>query len=266
MARSLAYGNLDVPVRAAIPPHRDGRPANPFESRSRPGLVALGLVLPLTMALSAAAAEPTGAQISPASLSIETASHEARQFIAWVIEKADNQGLPFLIVDKVNAQVIAFDRQGLLLGATPVLLGLARGDDAPAGIGERSLADISPEERITAAGRFVAARGENLKGKDVLWVDYDAALSLHAVISGAVTDHRLDRLATTTALDNRISYGCINVPEAFFETVVRPLFTTTISIVYILPETRSIEDEFFTRPSAGPLACGPGAICPGNAG
>lgn len=88
----------------------------------------------------------------------------------------------------------------------------------------------------------------------IVWVDYDAAISLHAAITGKVSDRRLHRLTTATPADNRISYGCINLPAEFFETIVRPLFGATISIVYILPETRSIRDEFFATPEGAPDA------------
>lgn len=48
----------------------------------------------------------------------------------------------------------------------------------------------------------------------------------------------------TTPLDKRISYGCINVPAKFYENVVRPAFTGTNGIVYVLPETRLAREVF----------------------
>ena len=169
----------------------------------------------------------------------------AGQLTAWVLETADNQGLPFLIIDKINAEVSAFDREGRLLGTAPVLLGLARGDISPAGIGDRPLSAIEPGERITPAGRFMASMGENLGGKIILWIDYDAALSLHPVINTRATDRRLQRLASATAEDNRISYGCINVPGKFYDEIVEPAFSGTMVVVYILPEDQSLSDVFF---------------------
>ncbi|MDB5698092.1 MAG: hypothetical protein JWN69_896, partial [Alphaproteobacteria bacterium] len=142
----------------------------------------------------------------------------------------------FLVVDKVEAKVFAFDAQGRLLGSSAALVGVARGDVSPAGIGDRRLADIAPAERITPAGRFEAALGRNLAAKDILWIDYGAALSLHRVATGVPSERRLQRLATPTALDNRISYGCINVPAAFYDGVVLPLFRPANGVVYILPE------------------------------
>ena len=98
------------------------------------------------------------------------------------------------------------------------------------------LSDIRPEERTTPAGRFVASLGYNFKGKDVLWVDYKNAVSLHRVITNNPKERRLERLASPTPLDRRISYGCINVPANFFDNVVKPTFTRTHGIVYVLPE------------------------------
>lgn len=156
----------------------------------------------------------------------------------WVVDSGDNDGMPFMIVDKVQAKVLMFDSNGQLSGATPVLLGLAVGDDSVSGIGERALSNIRPEERITPAGRFVASLGRNLAGKEVLWVDYASAISLHRVVTDNVRERRAERLSSPYVEDNRISYGCINVPVAFFEGVVVPAFTGTNGIVYTLPETR----------------------------
>lgn len=174
----------------------------------------------------------------------ERASHEARQIADWVVDAADNQGLPFLIVDKVDAKVFVFEPSGRIRGAAPALLGLARGDDSVLGIGDREFADMPPATRTTPAGRFVAALGMDTRGEDVLWVDYEAAVSLHRVITNKPKDRRLERLATPTPRDNRISYGCINVPKRFYESVVSPAFTGTYGIVYVLPETRPARDVF----------------------
>jgi hypothetical protein len=119
-----------------------------------------------------------------------------------------------------------------------VLLGAAIGDTSTPGIGQKKLSDIRPEERTTPAGRFVASLDRNLLGKEILWVDYDTAISLHPVITSNAQERRAQRLATPTALDNRISYGCINVPAKFFTTVLQPAFANTSGIVYILPETQ----------------------------
>jgi hypothetical protein len=75
-------------------------------------------------------------------------------------------------------------------------------------------------------------------------VDYADAISLHRVINTKPKERRLQRLATPTPLDNRISYGCINVPKKFFDSIVQPAFTGTSGIVYILPEIKTMHDAF----------------------
>ena len=55
-------------------------------------------------------------------------------------------------------------------------------------------------------------------------------------------------LASPTAADNRISYGCINVPVKFYEDVVSPAFKGTYGIVYVLPETRPAQQVFGSYP------------------
>lgn len=193
-------------------------------------------------------AEPSTRQ---AHFKLERASDATRRFADWVIGSDDNSDLPFAIVDKVAAKVFVFFADGRLHGAAPVLLGLAVGDNAVPGIGNRPLSTIRPNERTTPAGRFVAAMDHNLHGKEILWVDYDLAVSIHPVVTSNSKERRLQRLATVTPLDNRISYGCINVPAKFFTDVVRPAFIGTSGIVYVLPETKPLDDIFETYTELG---------------
>ena len=179
-----------------------------------------------------------------ANFGVEVFSPESRKLADWVVDSADNGKLPFMIIDKVQARVFMFDAHGQLRGASAALLGLAVGDDSVPGIGQRKLSSIRPDERTTAAGRFVASLDRDIHGKEVLWVDYDTALSLHRVVKGHPSERRAERLATQSPADNRISFGCINVPINFYEQVVSPSFTGTNGIVYILPETRSAREVF----------------------
>ena len=213
------------------------------------GTTTASLSLPASGELSSAPAQSaTPAQAAQhdqrAYFGRERASHAARQTADWIVDSADNQGLPFVIVDKIDAKVFVFDAVGRIQGAAPALLGIARGDDTVPGIGDREFADMPPETRTTPAGRFVAALGMDTQGEDVLWVDYEAAVSLHRVVTNVPKDRRLERLATPTPLDNRISYGCINVPKRFYEKVVNPAFTGTNGVVYVLPETRTAHEVF----------------------
>jgi hypothetical protein len=175
---------------------------------------------------------------------LERPSPQARRVADWVLATADHRQRPFVLIDKRHARLYVLDAEGLLLGAAPVLLGLAPGDDSVPGIGERPLAEVRPPERTTPAGRFVGEAGRNLGGEDVVWVDYEAAVSMHRVRATKPAERRLERLTTLTPADNRISYGCINLPAAFYDRVVSPAFAGAKAMVYVLPETRSVDEQF----------------------
>lgn len=183
----------------------------------------------------------------------EAPSADARRLAKWVVAAADNGAHPFAIIDKAGARVYLFKPGGRLIAASPVLLGFAEGDDSVAGIGLRPIAEVRPSERTTPAGRYVARPGRNTQNDDVLWVDYDAAVSMHRVRTHEPSERRLARLASPSTRDNRISYGCINLPGSFFDDHFWPHFGTGTSVVYILPETKPFAVVF---PSAAPAATG----------
>ena len=206
--------------------------------------LARGLTSPASVSTTAEQQITPAKLVTFANFGLEVFSLESRKLADWVVDSADNGKMPFMIIDKVQARVYMFDAQGQLRGAAAALLGLAVGDDSVPGIGQRKLSSIRPEERTTPAGRFVASLDRDVHGQEVLWVDYDTALSLHRVVTGQPKERRAERLATPSPLDNRISFGCINVPVKFYEQVVSPSFTGTNGIVYILPETRSAREVF----------------------
>lgn len=193
---------------------------------------------------AAEAASPATARVRIADFGIEKPSADAREVADWVAVSDNSANMDFIIVDKKFARVYVFDASARLRGASTILLGSARGDDSVPGIGTRPIAQVRPSERTTPAGRFLAERGRNALGEDVIWVDYDAAVSIHRVRTTDKKERRLERLATPTIADNRISYGCINVPVAFYETHIRPVFTTRRAIVYVLPEVKSVQQVF----------------------
>ena len=201
------------------------------------------------VAASASLAEAAPTTVSPANRANfrrENATNTVRQVANWVVDSGDNHGLDFVILDKKSAEVFVFDARGQILGAAPALIGLAPGDDTAPGIGDRPLSRIRPDERTTPAGRFVASLGPDLGKFNVLWVDYAAAISLHRVVTSNPRERRLQRLATPTPLDNRISFGCINVPRKFFDLVVQAAFAGTKGIVYVLPDIKTMRDVFPT--------------------
>lgn len=184
------------------------------------------------------------ARVVEADFGAASPSAAARLLAQWVMMSADHGGRPFAVIDKSAATLYVFAPSGQLMGASPVLLGLAIGDDTVPGIGSRPVLAVKPHERTTPAGRFVTMSGVNLGGDHVVWVDYDAAVSMHSVRASVASERRLERLANPDPAQRRISYGCINVPTAFFDQIAAPAFAGRGGIVYVLPETRPLDRDF----------------------
>jgi hypothetical protein len=178
------------------------------------------------------------------SLGISNASREVKQLLSRILTTQNNENLPFVILDKTHARVFVFNSIGLSQGTAPALIGFAVGDDGVAGIGDRPLASIRREEKTTPAGRYVSSLDHNLAGNQILWVDYESAISLHSLVTGDPKEQRTKRLESQSIDDNRISFGCINVSATFFQNVVMPTFKDTLGIVYILPDSRAIQEVF----------------------
>lgn len=220
---------LTLPPR----PHEQRRPAAlPLQQQQQQVPPAIMPLLP--SAMPHRQLELGGSRASPA----------LRRLAQWVLDTADNGAKPFAVLDKRNARVLVFEPDGRLAGATAVLLGYAAGDDSVAGIGNRPVAEVRPQERTTPAGRFQAAPGRNALGEEVLWVDYEAAVSMHRVRLNNPQERRQQRLDSPSASDNRISYGCINMPAVFFEQVLWPRFGRSGGLVYVLPEIKPLGAVF----------------------
>ena len=184
---------------------------------------------------------------------LASTSIETQRVARWVVDTRDNANLPFLIVDKANATVYAFGRDGKLQASAPALLGMTVGDKLKVP-NETQMAQMGDDERVTPAGRFLSRLAIDSDGKELLVLDYDASISLHAVVKGKPYEHRAERLASATSADNRISFGCINVPAAFYSDVVSTTFARTKGLVYVLPETSTAASVFGFEPFDAPLS------------
>jgi hypothetical protein len=175
---------------------------------------------------------------------IEAVSDGAAYAATQAVTRGDALGRPFAIVDKREARLYLFDAAGHLAGATPVLLGLAVGDTAIADIAQRRPASLAPHERSTPSGRFDSQPGHNDKGEAIVWIDYAASLAIHRLRPSPAGERREARLASPTPDDNRISFGCVVVPVAFYESVVEPLLGRQRGVVYVLPENAPVQALF----------------------
>jgi hypothetical protein len=214
------------------------------------GAAVLALVLPPAMHYRAHAphAVTRGAKPLLADFGQVQPSDAVRRVANWSMTTHDHQKMSFIIVDKKAAKVYVFDPAGHLKASAYALLGSAVGDDTVPGIGTKPIALVTPEERTTPAGRFIAQPGISAsRNEDVVWVDYDAAVSMHRVINFVKAERRLERIVSPDPAEHRISYGCINLPREFYENAVAPAARTTGAVIYVLPETRSIEQQFGIR-------------------
>ena len=174
----------------------------------------------------------------------EEPSPDARLVANWAVHTRDHKGHAFVVIDKKDARVYVFNPQGQLVESAPALLGSARGDNTYPGVGDKPLAAIKPYEKTTPAGRFVAEVGRNADNEDVVWVDYDAAVSMHRIRPTNIKERRLERLASLTVDDNRISFGCVNLPVSFYEGVLSPNVHKHGAVIYVLPEVKSPQQVF----------------------
>jgi hypothetical protein len=217
--------NITVPAQAA--------------ERARPGASK-----PSKPSKSSTASKPSKPASSEATPELSP-SAAATRVIDWIVASGDNGALPYIVIDKNNAALFLFDAKGAPLGTAPVLIGVAIGDDATPGIGSKNLAEIGPAEKTTPAGRFLAKYGLAAGRQRVLWVDYATSVALHPIPTGYnPKERRRQRMLSPTSDDNRITFGCINVPSAFYTKSVQPQFRKKGGYVYVLPDTKPLEAVF----------------------
>jgi hypothetical protein len=215
--------------------------------RTHPAIRAIFGALALAFAtFGVAEAEDAGAQPASAADQLppgQDVSDAAVELAGWVVATRDSQGYPFAIIDKRAAQILVFGPDGRLRGAAPGLFGSAVGDHTAPGIAGLALREIPGRDRTTPAGRFVGGFGPSIDAGRVLWVDYESAVSIHPVATGVPAERRVERLASPSPNDNRVTHGCINVSPEFYESVVRPTFERG-GVFYILPDRATLAETF----------------------
>ncbi|KGB53873.1 hypothetical protein FG91_02117 [Sphingopyxis sp. LC81] len=223
-------------------------------------LAGFALTVPVSAGSAAPASEAEAADAA-------TRSEAATRVADWIAASGDNGGLPYIIIDKPAASLFLFDAEGKFLGRAPVLIGVALGDEATPGIGSKDLAEIGPAERTTPAGRFLAKFGMAAGRQRVLWVDYATSVALHPIPKGSQKERRRQRMLSPGIDDNRITFGCINVPLSFHNKSVRPLFQKKGGYVYVLPDTKPLEAVFprlHAQPRPGAPTDYPAGSTPSN--
>jgi hypothetical protein len=196
---------------------------------------------------------PEAPRLSAADFGEFAPAPDARRMADWVVTRRDNGKMPFVVLDKRDARLYVFEASGRLIDQTPVLLGSAHGDETYPGIGDVPIAQVKPYQRTTAAGRFVTRPGLDADHTDVVWLDYDAALAMHRVINKVKAERRLERIASANPRVRRVSWGCINIPTAFFDSYISPVFGKRSGVTYVIPERKTFA-EVFEQPGSLPAA------------
>lgn len=176
------------------------------------------------------------------------ASPDARLIADWSLAAGDHEGLPFIVVDKRSAKAYVFGADGGLVAWTPALIGMGAGDVFEPGVAEMNMYETKPTQRITPAGRFKAEEWRKPNGEWILWLDYSTQIAIHKLRKTqlALSQAREARLYSTDAGDNRVTYGCVNVPPDFYDGVITPMFNARGGIVYVLPDSQPVEQFFRT--------------------
>ncbi len=155
-----------------------------------------------------------------------------------IVQSSDHGRLPFAVVDKQAAVIMVYQPDGTFAGASTVLLGLTPGDESTTGVGQRTQAGkLELADRTTPAGRFESLPGNNLAGEHVVWIAYADALAIHRLRPAPAGERRVQRMASSNPRDKRISAGCVVVPEAFYDGVIRPVLGQGRAVVYVIPES-----------------------------
>ena len=175
---------------------------------------------------------------------LEEADSAVHEVADWIVNSGDNKSMPFVIVDKNQGKIYVFREEGVISAAAPALIGETIGDYSAPGVGDKKLCDINPYERTTPAGRFLGRRGLNSDGTEVIWIDFDTAIAIHAIPSSNPGKRQQQRLISPSYKDKRITLGCVNVSKDFYIKIITPLFSRQNAFVYILPETIPVQ-EFF---------------------
>jgi hypothetical protein len=175
----LGAAFLMLVLPPAVSPPPVSQPLPSAAANPRPGTASLGHPKAIPHATTANARRVPTRRL--ADFKGKTVSPDVRRMAHWVVRSGDHETMSFVIVDKKDAKVYVFDPLGRLKSAAPALLGEAVGDDSAPGIGEKPISQVLPQEKTTPAGRFVAEVGMSTRGEDVVWVDYDLAVSMHRV-------------------------------------------------------------------------------------
>lgn len=152
--------------------------------------------------------------------------------------KASGKG--FIIADKPNGMLHVFFADGSLLIQDAALYGKDIGDI------ESKLSSLQGGAKITPAGKFTLVATPDAEYAGGMRLDLKETSSaggvtaIHAAYLGDAKEKRLERLASTSAFDKRISYGCVNTTHAtFLKSILPNIEKLNGGMIFVLPDAQA---------------------------
>jgi hypothetical protein len=174
----------------------------------------------------------------------------AQSVYVQMANAAQKSGKGFIIADKPNGMIHLFNADGSLLAQDTALYGKDVGDSIA---GQKASLEGGP--KVTPAGQFelgimpsndyAGGFGLTLQGtnqpltspENLAKKRFNSTVAVHAAYLGDVNERRLDRLASKSAKDNRISYGCINTSHDLFINKIKPNAKSFDGgMIFVLPD------------------------------
>jgi hypothetical protein len=150
----------------------------------------------------------------------------------------------FIMIDKVLGKIIVFE------DGRPVWTGSALTGRSPldsytkAILGLPESHKFATEEKITPAGRFTVRRtGDSEEGTVYELVEVHGNgwyLALHHVWTGIPSEHRMQRMASASAADKHITFGCINVSTETMHYLTAHFPKSERPPLYVLPMDQTL--------------------------
>lgn len=179
--------------------------------------------------------EAAKAQMSPTAQAVYSA-------MAPVAMKS---GKWFMVADKPNGMLHIFKEDGSHALSDATLYGKDKGDVLGA------VSSLEGGPKITPAGKFTMKESpaDYAGGTSLILMeskDYTGYIAVHAADTSTPSENRLGRLASATAEDNRISYGCINTKHDTFINEIKPNISKLDGgMMFILPEAEDQAAKMF---------------------
>jgi hypothetical protein len=162
-----------------------------------------------------------------------------------------------LLVDKIRGEIFYF-ANGKPIVSGAALTGASHSDRIPPKVlTMRSSQELTPEQKVTPAGRFTVRQeadpeyGRVLTVNEIHGKDWDIAI--HQVYLGTRSEHRDIRIQSPNVEDKHISYGCINVERKTILALTRILPRKGKIPLYILPQDEAMTEAFFPSRDSPPV-------------